>query len=139
MRKYIAIGIGGCFGAILRYLIKFIPISDALGSIPYNTLIVNVLGCFLLALILTAALQLFRLDANIRLGIATGFLGAFTTLSTFCKETAILLTGGFYFSGIVYIVLTLFLGFGAGYLGIILANQIVRKRTEKNASDESGV
>ena len=87
MRKYIFIAIGGMLGAILRYFIKNIHIYNYKEAIPINTLLINVSGSFLLALILTIAFEIFEFDADLRLGIATGFLGAYTTFSTLCKET----------------------------------------------------
>ena len=142
MRKYLFIGIGGGLGAILRYLLKMITISDTSGSIPAGTLIANITGCFVVALILTVALQILHFDADIRLGIATGFLGGFTTFSTLCKETVSLLSDGYWLSGSIYLLLTLILGIGAGYLGIATGNKIVKNRsahTEDAASHKSEV
>ncbi|MGE5493729.1 MAG: fluoride efflux transporter FluC [Burkholderiales bacterium] len=53
--------------------------------------------CFLLALIMSVALELLELNSNLRLGIATGLLGAFTTFSTICKEASSLIFQGLYF------------------------------------------
>lgn len=135
MRKYICIGCGGFIGAILRYLIKGIKISGYHENIPLNTLLINVSGAFIMALILTAALELWALNSDIRLGITTGFLGAFTTFSTLCKEIAGLLYQGDYFSAISYLTLSTVLGLGAAYLGIAAAREIcskyVREKEEK--------
>ena len=142
MRKYVFISIGGGLGAMLRYLIKIIPFVGASGSIPAATLITNITGCFVLALILTVALQILHFDADIRLGIATGFLGGFTTFSTLCKETVSLLSDGYWLTGSAYLLLTLILGIGAGYLGIAAGNKIVKNRSvhaEDAASENSEV
>lgn len=131
MRKYILIGIGGFFGAIGRYLIKLIVIGGYRENIPLNTLFINIFGSFLLALILTLALEVWVFDPDIKLGVTTGFLGAFTTFSTFCKETVTLLRAGDYFSAISYLTVSVGLGLGAIYLGMILARELGPKLVKK--------
>jgi CrcB protein len=91
MRKYVFISIGSFLGAIFRYLIKLIPISGYHEHVPLNTLMINITGAFILALIMTVYLEVWHFDADVRLGITTGFLGAFTTFSALCKETVGLL------------------------------------------------
>jgi len=127
MRKYIFISIGGMLGAILRYAIKNIHINNYKEVIPINTLFINVSGSLLLALILTIAFEIFAFDANIRLGIATGFFGAYTTFSTLCKETVDLMTLGDYYSAISYIGFSIMLGLAASYFGVVLAREVVSK------------
>ena len=127
MRKYIIIGCGGFLGAILRYLIKGIQIYNFHGNLPLNTLIINVTGTFILALVLTIAFEIWNFDSNIRLGIATGFLGAYTTFSTLCKEIVELLYKGHYFIGISYIVVSIMFGIVAVYFGIVLAREVISK------------
>lgn len=136
MRKYIFIGIGGILGAILRYYIEHIQIYHYKEAVPLNTLLINVSGSFLLALILTIALEVWEFDSDIRLGIGTGFLGAFTTFSTMCKETVLLLKGGDYYSAISYITVSTMIGLAAAYLGIVIAREVVAKKVEgkKNGS-----
>lgn len=127
MRKYIFIGIGGFFGAIARYYIRSIPIVGYQGVIPLNTLAINISGSFLLALILTVSLEIWELDPDVRLGLTTGFLGAFTTFSTLCKETVTLLISGDYFSAVSYLTASTLLGLGAAYCGVMLAREGLRK------------
>lgn len=127
MKKYIYIGIGGFLGAVSRYLIKNIHIYHYKELIPLNTLIINVTGSFILALILTLALEIWEMDECIRLGIATGFLGAYTTFSTLCKETVTLLTNGYYFSAISYITISTVLGLVGVYFGVIVAREFIGK------------
>lgn len=86
MRKTIFIAVGGSAGAILRYLTGGMLSGNAV--FPFGTLAVNLIGCFLLSLLLTEAFELLEMNVDLRLGIATGFLGAFTTFSTVCRETA---------------------------------------------------
>ena len=127
MRKYKFIALGGMLGAILRYIIKSIHIYNYNGVIPINTLIINVSGAFLLALILIITFEVYEFDSDLRLGIATGFLGAYTTFSTLCKETVNLMKQGDYFSAIYYIGLSTIIGFVAAYFGVVIARKVVSK------------
>ena len=97
MRKYIYISIGGALGAVFRLAIENVHIWNYNESIPLNTLIINIAGSFILALFLTAAYEVMEVDADLRIGLSTGFLGAFTTFSTLCKETVSLMAGGKFF------------------------------------------
>jgi len=131
MRKYVFIALGGMLGAILRYVIKNIPIYHYKEAIPINTLLINVSGSLILALILTISFEIFEFDSDIRLGIATGFLGAYTTFSTLCKETVNLMNQGDYYSALSYIGFSAILGLVAAYFGVILAREVVAKYIDK--------
>jgi len=137
MRKYIYIAIGGMLGAILRYGIKNIHIYNYNGNIPINTLLINVSGSFLLALILTISFEIYEFDADIRLGIVTGFLGAYTTFSTLCKEAVNLMRQGNYSSAVSYMGLTVFLGLTATYFGVVLARKVASKISLYNSGPDN--
>lgn len=125
MRKYIYIGIGAFLGAALRFWAQAIPIGESF-HVYFGTLLINIAGCFLLALILTAAFEVWELDPSIRLGLTTGFLGAFTTFSALCKQTTELLFRGDYYLAAAYLTLCAMLGLGAVYAGVIAARLIAR-------------
>lgn len=135
MRKYIFIATGGMLGAVLRYVIKNIQIVSYKEIIPINTLILNISGTFLLALILTLSFEVFELDADIRLGIATGFLGAYTTFSTLCKETVNLMNQGDYYSAISYIGFSIMFGLAATYFGVVISREVVAKFIDNGSDD----
>jgi len=139
MRKYIYIGIGGTLGAISRYLFHGIHIYNFGENAPINTLLINITGSFIMALILTVAFEVWNFDANIRLGITTGFLGAYTTFSTLCKETVGLMNQGLYFSAISYIFLSTMLGLLAVYFGIVLAREVISKLVKKDNGVLEGI
>lgn len=127
MKKYIFIGIGGALGAILRFVIKNMNLFHYNGAFPVNTLMINISGSFVLALILTIFFEIWRFNNNIRLGIAVGFLGAYTTFSTMCKETVQLLQKGMYISALSYITLSVLLGLLFASLGTFAARSIIPK------------
>jgi CrcB protein len=127
MRKYIYIAAGGMLGAMSRFGIRNINIWDFQNSFPIQTLLVNITGSFLLLLILTTAFEILDFDADLRLGIATGFLGAYTTFSTLCKETVSLMMTGEYLTAALYILASAVLGIAAAYLGLLSARKIISK------------
>jgi CrcB protein len=95
MNQLIAVALGGSFGAVVRFLISS-GIYQWLGrGFPYGTLVVNITGSFLIG-ILTEALILQRIAMTVeyRAAILTGFIGAYTTFSTFSLETVYLIEQG---------------------------------------------
>lgn len=124
MRKYIFISAGGFIGAILRYLCEKAPFQKNIWEFPLNTLLINITGCFILALFITLVATGFKVDNAIYSGITVGFLGAFTTFSTLCKEASELLTSGNPFIGIFYISMSILLGFLFSYFGVLKAKML---------------
>jgi len=145
MRKYIFIGCGSFAGAALRYLAKGIQICNYHGNVPLNTLLINVLGALIIAFISTIAYEVWAFDSDVRLGLTTGLLGAFTTFSTLCKETVGLLQDGCYFSAISYMTISVMLGLASAYFGVVLARKIgsmvaeEREKLDKLTEKESDV
>lgn len=85
MHSIILVGIGGAIGAILRHLLGT-WIQNGSQGFPYGTLSVNIIGSFLLSLIMFSSEHLSLFDENTRTFLTIGLLGAFTTLSTFSYE-----------------------------------------------------
>jgi len=111
MGQILAVGIGGFLGANARYLMsnwinEVVPAHIAWGGLPLGTMTVNVLGSFLLAVFSTWAADLVDLSDEVRLLVATGFFGAFTTFSTYANESIALMRDGNWNAGILSIVLT---------------------------------
>ena len=131
MRTYWMIGAGGFLGSILRYLIRELQIQLPSG-IPVCTLAINLSGSFLLALIMTLSAERLKLDADVRLGITTGFVGAFTTFSTLCKETDVLIEAGAAVSAVVYVAVSVLFGLLFACLGASIAKKANLKLREIN-------
>jgi CrcB protein len=88
------IGVGGFVGANVRFLVSG-WVAQQLGvRFPWGTLVVNFTGSLLLALFIAWAAGYTTLDSRIRLFLATGFFGAYTTFSTYATESVALLQGG---------------------------------------------
>lgn len=125
MKNYVAIGVFAFGGAILRFVLEKMPWGG--GVFPVDTLIINVTGSFMLALVFTAAFEVWNIREEIRLGIGTGFIGAYTTFSTLCKEVVQLMSSGYYFYAAAYLTISVGLGLFAAYLGIMAARVYIYK------------
>jgi len=88
-------------------------------------LLVNVLGCFLLELVLLSTTLALRLSAEWRLALSTGFLGGFTTYSTFNAESSALFRSGAWRLAVFYAAVTVLGGLVAGLLGAYLARNLL--------------
>src|SRR5438105_4677366 len=94
MRDLLLIGTGAVFGANLRYWVVNYVAARLGPAFPYGTLIINVTGSFLLGFILVLISNRLVADPGLRLLLGTGFLGAYTTFSTFSYETIALIDQG---------------------------------------------
>jgi CrcB protein len=90
----LAIGSGGFFGAICRAYFNGLVNENFPHALPLGTLGVNIIGSFLLGLILASFAHFQGISPEVKSLISTGFLGAFTTYSTFATETFLLFQGG---------------------------------------------
>lgn len=130
MKKCFYIGFCGFFGAMLRFFIKSFKIYNLTWHGALNTILVNILGCFIISLVLNSDSKIFEFKEDIRIGITVGFSGALTTFSTLCKETRMFLSKGSFSMAISYVLLNLILGISFIYLGKLVANK--RSLSRKN-------
>lgn len=124
--------IGGCLGTFARYEIaNWLP--DPATAIPYGTLLVNLLGAFLLGVLLETLARRGKNKGRsqlLRLGVGTGFLGAFTTYSTLTVEVGLLVRNGHAELAWTYAVLSVIGGLVCCAAGIHLAESYHRERSE---------
>lgn len=121
MQRFLIVCGGGALGSGARYLVALWIGSRAF---PYATLAVNLAGSFAIALVLELSIRIAGFPPNLRLALATGFLGGFTTYSSFNYESTALLQGGQALRGLLYVGVTLLGCCGTGLLGLALARRL---------------
>lgn len=119
MKMILAIGTGSFIGGIFRYLLSQNVQSRFLSAFPYGTLVVNIIGCFLIGVVFAIS-ERGNMTNEWRLFLATGLLGGFTTFSAFSNETVGLLRDGQFFYASAYIVASVALAVVATFLGASL-------------------
>ena len=118
MHQIILVGVGGFFGAVLRYLISgYVQNLTQSVAFPYGTLAVNISGCFLIGIFAHLVESQGGMTAEMRLLLMVGLLGSFTTYSTFSNETMNLFQDQRLFLALINIVTHIILGLSAVLLG----------------------
>ena len=125
--KLFWVGAGGALGSVARYLLdgwvqRFLP-----GSFPAGILAVNVLGSFLIGLVMTLLEARGALDSTLRVALAAGVLGGFTTYSSFNYQTLELLRQKAWMTGGLNLVATVVLCLAAGLLGLGMGRGMVAR------------
>lgn len=83
----LAVMLGGAVGAVARYGLDTLIERRVFSVFPFSTFVINVSGCFVAGVVVAALVDRHHLPATFRVGIVVGFLGAYTTFSTFAQET----------------------------------------------------
>ena len=116
----VAIAGGGALGTLARYGVERAVVADAFGF-PWATLTANVVGSFVLGVVVTLVSERWPGDRWLRPLVAVGFCGGFTTFSTFAVEIDQRVRHGHTGTALGYLVASLLAGFGAALVGITLA------------------
>lgn len=129
---YLYVAIFGAFGAVTRYWI-----SSALKPevFPYNTLLINIVGCFFLSMVVKYLAASPRLSKNLINGLGTGFIGSFTTFSTFSVEVSRLMLQEAYFFAACYVIASVAGGFISAGLGFYLSSRLLQRRELRDNGD----
>ena len=118
------IGLFGAMGCLVRYFVSGWTYAFFGRSLPWGTLAVNLAGSFLLGLIMEGSLRSTLLPAEVRMGLTVGFMGGFTTFSTFSYETFRLLEEGSFLGASANVLLNVVVCIVFAALGIMVARQI---------------
>jgi len=125
MSVWFSVAFGGALGAMARYgLTQLFPLSK--GQFPAATFIANTLGCFLMGAIYLFLMQKQLIPETWRPFLAVGFLGAFTTFSTFSLEALLLWQSSHFTTAVVYLLATLFATIAAVIAGYSLAAMLFK-------------
>jgi CrcB protein len=121
--KYLLILGGGGVGSLMRYLTATAIVARAGTLFPLGTLVINVTGSFLIGILMTLFTQRFAGGTNWQPLLVIGFLGGYTTFSSFEWDAYVAIRGGSFWLGLGYIVASV----GLGYAGVWLGAALVRK------------
>jgi CrcB protein len=119
LQQIIIAGLGGFIGSACRFWLASVSYRLLGQDFPYGTMIVNILGCFLIGLLMSIFEERFLVSPNLRIFLTIGILGGFTTFSSFSFESLSLLREGNYFSGMSNILITLIGCLSATWIGTI--------------------
>jgi CrcB protein len=114
---FIWVFLAGGLGSAARYAIGLSAAAAFGVGFPYGTLIVNLTGCFALGMVVQLAIA-GAWQSDVRAALAAGFLGGFTTYSSFNQETLTMLTAGAAGAAVLHVAITLAGGLAAGALGL---------------------
>jgi len=117
--KVLLVALGGAFGAVTRYLINISPVGSFLQPFPFHTFIINITGSFLIGFFAAK----IEMSEMMRLLLLTGFLGAYTTFSTFELETFELMRERNLLVACLYVTTSFAVGFIAVVLGVWLGRK----------------
>ena len=119
-KTVVLVAAGGALGSVCRYLTSIITAKFWINNFPINTLITNVLGCFLIGLLIGFFDKNNAQNSDLKWFLITGFCGGFTTFSAFGLENVTLFQANNPLVAFGYIALSLFLGLLCVWLGLYI-------------------
>ncbi len=123
LMKAFSVGIGGALGAMARYLINISPAASVFEKFPFPTFLINISGSFLIGFLLIVLTDKVEVSENVRMAIIVGFLGAFTTFSTFEMEIFGLVRERQMLVAFGYLALSIIIGFAGVVAGVALGRR----------------
>ena len=125
MGEFVAVAVGGALGSVARYAVYLLCIHYLGSSFPFGTLFVNIIGSFVMGVLIEAITHVWTVASHTRLFLAVGILGAFTTFSTFSLDVAVLYERGKLTLTAVYMLVSVVLSIGALFSGLYLVRRFV--------------
>jgi len=119
MRQILLVFVGGGLGAALRHAVNLASLRLVGTALPYGTFFINVTGSILMGMVAGLFAWKVSLPPTLRLFVATGILGGYTTFSTFSLETALLLERGQAWTAVGYVVGSVLLGVAGLFVGMV--------------------
>ena len=124
MQKYLLIAVGGALGSIARYWVGS-TVGGRMGTrFPYGTFVINLTACLIIGFSLTFLARRTALNPAWRFLVPIGFVGAYSTFSTYEWETLSILRGGAFLEAALYALGSLFLGLVATWAGVAIAEYL---------------
>ena len=124
MTKILAVALGGAIGSVGRYLTALAVESISTSKFPYETLVANLIGCFLIGL-LWGYFERLSISNEFRLFLFTGVLGGYTTFSTFARENLQFFKAGEPLSALSYIMISNLIGLTLVAAGFLISSYLV--------------
>jgi CrcB protein len=121
MGKFLLIGFGGAIGTWARYLLSGLVLQVAGTTLPYGTLVVNIIGSFFMSIVMYLGLSSDLISPTWRIVLATGIMGGFTTYSSFSYETVQYFQNGEFLKGFANLVLMVCSCLIAAWIGLAVA------------------
>ena len=125
MSIYIAIAIGGSLGAISRYWVSMTTYQWLGQGFPWGTLAVNLIGSLVMGFLSVLLIYRFQISEAVRIGLLAGFLGSFTTFSTFAMDTLHLGGNGAMLKALSYVLLSVLCCVFGAWAGLVTAKQFI--------------
>ncbi|HUV23443.1 MAG TPA: fluoride efflux transporter CrcB [Gammaproteobacteria bacterium] len=125
MSIYVAIAVGGSLGAVSRYWVSASTYQWLGVGFPFGTLAVNLLGSLTMGFLSVLLIHRFHVSEEIRIGLLAGFLGSFTTFSTFALDVLQLGSNEAVMKAILYILLSVLLCILGAWAGLLAAKQLI--------------
>lgn len=122
IRNLIAVSLGAIAGALSRYYISLWFLQRFGVAFPYGTFVINITGCFVMGFFFTLATErILSISPEIKLLVATGFLGSYTTFSTYGLDTITLISAQRFAPALIYWLGSSLLGIVSVQLGVVIA------------------
>lgn len=121
LKQILLVGLGGGLGSILRYLTSLLTEKYNTSIFPFATFTVNILGCFVIGLLIGWVGQNIHENQSLKLLLITGFCGGYTTFSAFASENLALMQNHYYGTAILYSLASIIIGILAVWVGLTIA------------------
>lgn len=124
MMEVLLVAVGGAIGSVLRYYVGVWSVRLAGAGFPWGTLTVNLVGSFLIGIVVELIVRKFDGSPALRLFLMTGIIGGFTTFSTFALDTVALMEKGQLATAIVYVLVSVIVSLCAVFAGLSLIRAV---------------